>query len=146
MRRYIKSGVTSGYVGIWWYTDDTVIGRLVSLDNGYNDGRYVHYSETKNHSTEWKSVLQEQLPEKYDELYPKMYKCIERGRVVYNIVSQCYQIFCSEDAAKNAELISAVVEFYKLRNCRYEVCTDTHYHVFELTGNPAIDNMEYGLY
>lgn len=52
MNKYIKGSLTSGYVGIWWIFNNEVIADLVSLDNGYNDGSFIHYSETKNHLTE----------------------------------------------------------------------------------------------
>ena len=145
MKVYIKGSLTSGLVGIWWIYGDKVIGKSVPLDSGYDDGRYIHYDDFKNHSTEWKSVLQEQIPEKFEELYPQMFKSIERGRVVYNIRTQSYEIICSEEVAKNPELIQKIVDSYELANCRYDVYADRHYHVYKLTGNPTLDGMEYGV-
>lgn len=145
MKKYVKGSLTSGLVGIWWIYDDKVLGDAVPLDAGYDDGRYIHYDDFKNHSTEWRRVLQDQLTDKFNELYPKGFKCIERGRVVYNIRTQSYEILCSDAVAKNSNIIKLIVDAYDLNNCRYDVYPDHHYYVFELTGNPVIDNMEYGI-
>lgn len=145
MKLYVKSSSTDGFVGIWWLYENKVIGRLVSLDDGYDDGRFIHYDNFKNHSTEWKSVLQEQLPDKFDELYPKLFKCIERGRVVYNIRTQCYEILCSEAVSKNSEAIHVIVKAFNLQSCRYDIVPDRHYYIAEPTGNPALDDFEYGV-
>lgn len=146
MKRYVKASLTSGLVGVWWLYGTKVIGRFVPLDDGYDDGRYIHYDDFKNHSTEWLSVLKEQLPEHFDELYPKMFKCIERGRVVYNIRTQSYEIICSDAISKNKEAIKLIVDAFELEDCRYDIYSDHHYYIAEPTGNPALDDIEYGVY
>lgn len=146
MEKYIKGSLTSSCIGIWWIYQDSIIGRSVPLNDGYNDGQYIHYDDFKNHSTEWRSVLKEQAPNAFDTLYPKMFKCIERGRVVYNIRTQSYEIICSESVSQDIEAIKLVVAAFDLENCRYDVYSDHHYYVTEPTGNPAIDDIEYGFH
>lgn len=144
MKRYIKGSLTSGCVGIWWIYEDTVIGRVVPLDDGYNDGQYIHYDNYRNHMTEWNSVIQEYVPD-WEQLKPRGYKCLERGRVLYNIRTQCYEILCSEAVAHDVKLIEAIVEAYNLQNCRYDVFALTHYYKAEPSGNPEIDKFLYGI-
>lgn len=146
MKRYVTSSLTSGLVGIWWLYDNKVIGYAIPISTGYDDGRYIHYHEFNNHMTEWRKVLQDQLPEHFDELYPKQFKCLERGRVIYNIRTQSYEILCSDAVASDSEAIQAIVSAYDLHNCRYDVYADHHYYIIEPTGNPAIDNTEYGVW
>lgn len=52
MYKYVKASLTSGLIGIWWIKDNVVIADCKTLGDGYNDGRFVNYSETKNHDTE----------------------------------------------------------------------------------------------
>lgn len=144
MKKYIKASLDSGMVGIWWLYNDTVIGEIVPLDSGYNDGYFIHYDNFKNHMTQWGTVLQEQLPDKADELYPKRFKCLERGRVVYNIRTMSYEILCSEKISKDMDALKSVINAFSLNGCRYDIVADHHYYVTEPTGNPAIDDFEYG--
>lgn len=141
MKRYIKCGLTSGYVGIWWIFNDAIIADLVSLDNGYNDGSFIHYSDTKNHLTEWNRMMHEANA---DDQIPKGFKSIERGRVVYNLRTMCYEIICSESVSHNLALLKKIVATVELTTCRYDIVEDSHYHIAEITGNPALDNFEYG--
>lgn len=142
MKRYIKCGVTSGYVGIWWVYNSEVIADLVSLDNGYNDGSFIHYDTSKNHLTEWRRLMNgfgagDQIP--------KGYKSIERGRVVYNLRTMCYEIVCSETVSKDLDTLKKIIEAFELSSSRYDIVVDPHYHIAEITGNPAIDAFEYGI-
>ena len=90
MKRYIRASLTSGLVGIWWIKDDVVIADAVDLDSGYNDGNFIHYDEVRNHTTEWSRLIREYFPDDADTIIRKGYKSIDRGRVVYNLRTQCY--------------------------------------------------------
>ena len=142
MKRYIRGSLTSGYIGIWWLLDNEVIADLVSLDDGYNNGSFINYDESKNHLTEWRRLMTG-----FDAEYqiPKGYKSLERGRVVYNLRTMCYEIVCSEVVSRNIELLHKIVDAFELENCRYDIVVDSHYHVAEITGNPALDAFEYGV-
>ena len=142
MKKYIKGSLISGYVGIWWIFNNEVIADLVSLDNGYNDGSFIHYSETKNHLTEWRRLMNDFGAR--DQI-PKGYKSIERGRVVYNIRTMCYEIVCSEIVSKDLNTLKKIIEAFELSSSRYDIVVDPHYHIAEITGNPAIDAFEYGI-
>lgn len=142
MKRYVKASLTSGYVGIWWIHDKQVIADLVPLDHGYNDGSFIHYSDHKNHLTEWREMMQHSGLE---ELISKGYKSIERGRVVYNLRTMCYEIVCSELVAKDINQIKLILDVFELNNCRYDIVVDSHYHIAEITGNPSLDIFEYGV-
>jgi len=143
MKRYIKSSYTDGLIGIWWIYEDKIIGKCVPLDDGVDDRGYIQYSNTKNHMTEWRDVVMNQLPESAQSIVNKGFGCIERGRVVYSIRAQVYEIICSESVAADADLISKIAEEFEIDNKRYDVITEPHYRVFQLTGNPALDNFEY---
>lgn len=146
MKRYVKASSTSGFVGIWWIYDDIVLADMKPLDEGYNDGYLIHYDDTKNHSTEWRKVVHESFPESEAEtIIKKGYKSIERGRVVYNIRTMCYEITCSEAISTQIDKLKLVVDTFNLNNCRYDFLVEHHYHIAEITGNPALDAFEYGV-
>lgn len=144
MKRYIKSSTTSGLVGIWWIYKNTVIADYKSLDDGYNDGNYVQYDETNNHSTEWRRLISEYVPDNAEEMIKKGYKSLERGRVVFNLRTQCYEITCSQNVRDNINQCKMIVKAFDLTNCRFDFVVVDHYHIAELTGNPALDWFEYG--
>lgn len=146
MKRYIKASLTSGLVGIWWIKDDQVIADTRTLDSGFNDGSFIHYDERKNHTTEWRSLIKKSFPNEADEIIRKGYKSLDRGRVVYNLRTQCYEITCGDTVFNDIEKRKLLVDAFELINCRYEfVNLGTHYHIAELTGNPALDEFEYGV-
>lgn len=147
MKRYIRTEEqeipADGYVGIWWFYNNTVIGEYCPVDEGVDDRGYIQFSKTKNHITEWESVVREQLPEAID-LIPKGYRSIERGRVVYNIRSQVYEIICSQEIASDERAIKLIAEEFQISNLRYDVIPSSHYYIPPLTGNPALDNFDFG--
>lgn len=146
MKRYIKASLTSGLVGIWWIKDDTVVADVKTLDEGYNDGSFINYDEKKNHTTEWRKLIKESFPDEADELISKGYKSLDRGRVVYNLRTQCYEVTCGDAIFNDLEKRRLLIDAFELSDCRYEfVNLGHHYHIAELTGNPALDEFEYGI-
>lgn len=144
MKRYIRASLTSGLVGIWWIKDDIVIADVVDLDNGYNDGNFIHYNASRNHATEWSRLIREYFPNDADAIISKGYKSIDRGRVVYNLRTQCYEVTCGDSVFNDIEKRKLIVDEFDLSNCRYDfINVGTHYHIAELTGNPALDAFEY---
>lgn len=143
MKKYVKADLDTGMVGLWWIYDQEVIGRIVPVDDGEDDRGFIQYSCTKNHLTEWSNVVTTQLPESAQHILPYGYRCIERGRVVYNIRAHVYEIICSDAVANDKSQIQLIVDAFQLNGERYDVLTDGHYRIFKLTGNPAIDNFEY---
>jgi hypothetical protein len=149
MKLYVKtvdseeSVPDSGYVGIWWIYDNKVIGEYCPVDEGVEDRGYIQFSKTKNHVTEWEIIIKEQLPEAID-LIPNGYRSIERGRVVYNIRSQVYEIICSQAIAADASAIDLIAKEFAIAHTRYDVIPSSHYCVPTLTGNPALDNFDWG--
>lgn len=144
MKRYIKASASSGLVGIWWIKDDVVIADLKTLDNGYNDGSFINYDERKNHLTEWKRLVKQHFPDEAEAVIAKGYKSLDRGRVVYNLRTQCYEVLCGEAVFKDSSKRQMLIDTFELSGCRYDfVNLGTHYHIAELTGNPKIDQFEY---
>ena len=148
MKRYIRtveseSSVPEGNVGIWWFYNDTVIGEYCPIEDAVDDRGYLQFSKTKNHITEWESTIKEQLPEAVN-LIPKGYRAIERGRVVYDIRSQVFEIICSHEIAEDENAIKLIAEEFSIANQRYDVIPSSHYYVPTLTGNPALDNFDFG--
>lgn len=145
MKRYIVASRTSGLVGIWWIYNDQVIADVKTLEDGYNDGNYINYDENKNHATEWRKLLREQIPEEAEKIIPKGYKSIERGRVIYNLRTQCYEVICSEDVCRSECDRILLIDAFELRGRRYDFVPIRHYFKMELTGNPSVDSLYYDL-
>ena len=147
MKRYIRtaeseSSVPTGNVGIWWFYDNTVVGEYCPIEDAVDDRGYLQFSKTRNHMTEWESTIKEQLP-KAVNLIPKGYRAIERGRVVYDVRSQVFEILCSQEIAEDEIAINLIVEEFNIANQRYDVIPSVHYYVPNLTGNPALDNFNF---
>ena len=146
MKRYVRASLTSGFIGIWWICGDDVIADMKTLDEGYNDGTFVNYDEFKNHSTEWRSIIKECYPNEAESIISQGYKSLDRGRVVYNLRTQSYEVTCGEDVFNSIAKRKMIVDAFSLRDCRYDfVNVGTHYHIAPLTGNPALDALEYGV-
>ena len=145
MKKYIKASGTSGLVGIWWIYNDIVIADAKSIESGFNDGSFINYDETRNHSTEWRRLVKQYLPEEADKVIAKGYKSLDRGRVIYNLRTQCYEVTCGSSVYADLDKRQMIKDAFDLNGCRTEfVNLGTHYHIAELTGNPAIDDFEYG--
>lgn len=140
LKRYIKSTINSGMVGIWWIYKDSVVADIVSLENGYNDGYFIHYDERKNHASEWKTLMLKNGANE-DEI-KKGYRSIERGRVVFNLRTQSYEIVCSEDVSKSSDILRKISDAFNLAGCRVDVVVDTHYRLYEYGSNPALDEFD----
>jgi len=145
MKRYVKASLTSGLIGIWWVYNDTVIADYKTLDDGYNDGNFINYDEKKNHATEWNKLIKEYFPEQAEEIIAFGYKGIERGRVIYNLRTQAYEVTCSQEVYKDSKQRKLIVDAFELNDCRYDFFVLRHYYVAKLTGNPALDQFEYGI-
>ena len=147
MKKYVRSvdlqAPHEGNVGIWWFYNNQVVGEYCPVSEGVGDRGYTQFSTTDNHITKWENTIKEQLPEAVD-LIPKGYRSIERGRVVYDIRSQIYEIVCSQAVAADAEAIKLIADAFNIADLRYEVVPSSHYYVPTLTGNPALDNFDYG--
>ena len=148
MKRYIKTvesetSMPTGNVGIWWFYDGTVAGEYCPVDYGVDDRGYIQFSKTRNHMNTWESVIRQQLPEAID-MIPKGYRSIERGRVVYDIRSQVFEIICSQTIASDENAIKKIAEEFEIADQRYDVIPSSHYYVPTLTGNPALDNFDFG--
>lgn len=137
------SSEDDGYVGIWWIYEDNVIGEGCPVDDGVDDRGYIQFDKTKNHITQWESTIKENVPESDWDIIPKGYRSLERGRVVYNIRAQVFEIICSETIANNSAIIEKIAKEFNITNTRYDVIASSHYYVPTLTGNPALDNFDF---
>lgn len=148
MKRYIntiesETSMPTGNVGIWWFYDNAVVGEYCPVDDGVDDRGYIQFSKTRNHMNTWESAIRQQLPEAID-MIPKGYRSIERGRVVYDIRSQVFEIICSQTIASDENAIQMIAEEFEIADQRYDVIPSSHYYVPTLTGNPALDNFDFG--
>ena len=150
MKRYIKTPITASYkeglIAIWWYTDGREFWDFsTTLENAEDDNGFLQYSKTENHLSLWGRALENFVDSKdlRDKLRAKGYKSIERGRVIFNIRTQCYEIICSETLASDTEFKKQCVDYFNLSGNRYDFLPLRHYSKIELTGNPAIDDMCY---
>lgn len=141
MKGYVKSSRSQAFVGIWWYTDEgRVIGAMCDVNDGYLDGRFVQYSQFKNHMNLWKYLVYHEFDnESADRTYDLGYRGLERGRVIYDTMTQVFMITCSEAIASNEEALSDIKDAFSLSGNRCEVEVLNHYKKLPLTGNPAVD-------
>lgn len=147
MKRYVKASRGDGFVGIWWYSNaDNIRGVMKSVDDGVLDGMYIQYSDTENHLTLWHKVIEQNVENisERNAIINKGYKSLERGRVIYNTATMCYEVICSQALVNNLEFRRKIIEAYNLSGNRVEFEALHHYHTAELTGNPAVDEFEYG--
>ena len=131
-----------GLVSIWWYTDEGDFWDFsTTLDNAQNDGGYLQYSLTKNHLNLWKTTTELYITDatQRKEIYNKGYKSIERGRIIFNLRTQSYEVICSEDIVNDINFKRACINHFNLSGNRVDFEALNHYHKIELTGNPEID-------
>lgn len=142
----IEEGYHNGFVAIWWYTDDGNFWDFSkSLDDADEDFGYLQYSNSQNHCTLWRTAVRNNVSDvdKQNEIIAKGYKSIERGRVIYNIRTQSYEIICSDSLLKDPDFRNKCIEYFNLKGNRYNFQSLSHYGKQELTGNPALDSMYY---
>lgn len=145
MKRYIKSSRDTAQVGIWWFTDENEIWmKGVPTNDGEQVGAYIQYSEHWNHLNSWSSVVKSHLSgETANIRIAKGFKSFERGRVIYNCQTCCYEVTCSDALLNNSIFRNAVVDAFDLRGNRIDFVALQHYHKEELTGNPVLDDFYY---
>lgn len=140
MKRYITCQITSeGYVAIWWYDDvqDKIIGAKCLVSEGVEDRGYVQYSKVANHMNLWKAAVEDGIDDsRKQKLLNSSYRSLERGRVVFDIKTQCYQIICSSAIASNKKVIKLIAEECNLLDKQVMIIPDVHYD------NNAVDMLE----
>jgi hypothetical protein len=138
----IKESRNESLVGIWWYTDNGEFWDFsTDLDSAENDYGYLQYSKTKNHLNLWKTACDKYITDSRERtaVYNKGYKSIERGRVVYNIRTQCYEVICSKELVNDINFRDKCVKHFNLSGNRVDFEALNHYYKQDLTGNPEID-------
>lgn len=143
MINIMNEAYKSGLVAIWWYTDGGEFWDFSKpLEDAENDFGYLQYSTTKNHLNMWKTAVETFVPnvEEQKVIYSKGYKSIERGRVVYNIRTQTYEVICSATLVNDTVFRNNCLDYFKLRGNRVDFEALNHYYKSELTGNDYLDN------
>lgn len=147
MKRVILASSMSGNVGIWWYTKEKEVwGKMVSTTEGEVSGNYIQFSNSKNHLTEWKSAVEDNVKDmdKAKDIISCGYKSIPRGRVIFDTRTNTYCITCQESLKDDDEFKTNICDFFEIPKERtYIECIPGHYYTYELTGNPALGNQEY---
>lgn len=142
----VKASRNSGLVAIWWYTDNGEFWDYsTTLDDAVECHGYLQASNEYNHMSLWRKVVRKYIsdPQEQAAIIAKGFKSIERGRVVFNIRTQCYEIICSEVLVNDRDFRDACKSYFNLNGCRCEFEALHHYFKQELTGNPAVDDMYY---
>ena len=146
MKKYIRASLTSGLVGLWWYTDDGNVWALnKTLDDAELDGIYYQYSLTYNHATEWRKAVSDNISDisLANNIIRNGYRSFERGRVIYDTRTQVYEITCSENIALNVEALDRIREAFDLNNCRVEVVSiPGHYEKYVIGTDPIRDRFD----
>lgn len=142
MKKYISASKETGYVSIWWYTDSSEFWDFSKImGDAVESYGYLQYSNTENHMTLWRKAVKDHIsdPKEQTDIINKGYKSFERGRIVFNIRTQCFEITCSEALFTDRKFRSDCIDYFGLNGCRYEFVKLNHYSKQELTGNPTID-------
>lgn len=141
LRIKLNSDRENACVGIWWWDGEKFMGRSCLVVDGYDDGRFVQYSNTENHLSLWPRICEENGISK--DIRYRGYKFYERGRVVYNIGACSFDILCSQDLAMDARFRAACVREFSLADCPIAFIANQHYHRVT-TDNPEVLKYEYG--
>lgn len=145
MQRYIKASRGNAQIGIWWYTDDGEIWAESDFtDNGIQDGMYLQYSDKENHMTLWSTVVMRNASETdANQIICKGYKSLERGRVIYNCATVCYEVTCSKAILNDKKFRQKIIDYFDLKGNQVEFVPLNHYYKDELTGDPNTDEFYY---
>ena len=145
MKITINESLLTGFVSIWWYKDGMFWSFDKPLEDAEESGGYLQYSNTQNHLTLWRQVVNSNITDESTRkmIISKGYKSIDRGRVVYKIRAQCFEILCSPELQKNQAFIQACIKHFELSGKRYSFIPMYHYNKQELTGNPTLDASYY---
>lgn len=150
MKRLIKQPITASYKGglisIWWYTDDGEFWDYsCTLDDAVECYGYLQYSNEKNHLNLWRDIVRNHISDisEQNKIINKGYKSIERGRIIFNIMTQSYTITCSDELINDATFRKRCIDYFNLSGNRYDFEALSHYGKHELTGNPALDDLYY---
>ena len=139
---FIKESRGEGLVSVWWYTSDGEFWDFsIDVNKAENDGGFLQYSTTKNHLNLWRLACDTYITDvtKRNETYNKGYKSIERGRVIYNLRTQCYEVICSKELVDDVAFKEACIKHFNLSGNRVDFQALNHYHIQNLTGNPSVD-------
>lgn len=146
----IEAAYKQGLVSIWWYTDNEEFWDVsCTLDEAVESYGYLQVSLKDNHLNLWRKVVNEHVPEnEVTKIADKGYKSIERGRVIFNIRTQAYEIICSKTLCDDPKFRQNCIDYFGLSGNRYSFEALNHYGKQELTGNPTLDSLYYedGLY
>lgn len=141
----ITASYKQGFVSIWWYIDDGEFWDVsCTLDDAVESYGYLQVSNTDNHMNLWRKVVNSYAsPDDADRIIAKGYKSIERGRIVFNIRTQAYEIICSESLVSDKQFRDDCIDYFNLRGNRYTFEALNHYYKQALTGNPTLDALYY---
>lgn len=144
MKRYIKASRGNAQIGIWWYTDNGEVWAQSDFTyNGVQDGPYLQYSDHQNHMTLWSNTVMQNASSDANDIIARGYKSFERGRVIYNCMTSCYEVTCSEQMIHDKQFRRAIIDYFDLSGNQVEFIALRHYHKESLTGNPALDEFYY---
>lgn len=150
MKRYVETPITTSYkeglISIWWYTDDGEFWDFsTTMNKAVESYGYLQYSIEENHLNLWRKAVNTFVKDisKRNEIIARGYKSLERGRVIFNIRTQAYEIVCSKNLINNAAFRNTCVKYFNLSGNRYDFEALPHYEKQELTGNPELDDMYY---
>ena len=142
----VKKANHGGLIGIWWYTDEGHIWAVKKpADEGALDGPYLHYSDTESHFTLWKRMVTQNISDSQAATarISLGFKSLERGRVIYDTRTQCYEVTCSETLYLDNDFRTKIKKAYNLEHSRVTFVHLHHYRKLCLTGNPVLDAIYY---
>lgn len=145
----ITASRNDGFISIWWYTDDGEFWDYsTTTDDAVEFHGFLQYSNDVNHMTLWYKTVQKFVsdPNERSKLLDSGYRSIERGRVVFNIRTMCYEVVCSEALSKDTDFRQRCISHFNLSGSRYMFTVDSHYKKECLSGNPALDSFYYNGY
>ena len=117
MKRYVKASKTSGNVGIWWYYDNSEVwSEMCPTDEGDVDIRYIQFSSDRNHLTEWRKIVDDNVSdtETREQLLHDGYKSLPRGGVILDLLTQSYIITCREEFKLDVEFKRNICDAFEI--------------------------------
>ena len=141
----INESYKEGLVGIWWYYNNEFWAFTKTLDDAVDDHGYLQYSVTENHLRLWRAALDRFVKDTNlrTDLLNKGFKSVERGRVIYNIRTQSYEVICSNELVNDITFRNNCINYFNLKGNRVDFFALPHYYKLNLTGNPALDSSYY---
>lgn len=114
-------GNDKGKIAIWWYTDDRrFLAFCKALNEAVSVGNYMQADDTKDRLALWNSLLENISDEERKKYKNLSYESVESGSVVFDCLTMCFEVHCSERLLEDDRFIKDCLEYFGLTNTRVD--------------------------